>query len=478
MVKNVFNKNTVEEQYVLLSNLLEGQRKIKKILLTYLEKVSEHISNTDNSEYSEALVSCLSNVQSLFDNIKLNIDKLIELKLFIDNISNSNSLNIIDFEKYKNQFIDLTEKINSTNMSYNTFMENLTAIPAIDFSNLEYEKIDIPTTLENIENELYETTNSNENKEEIITENTENEISEISGTNNSTNITEEITENNTENTMVENSEKSVSIEETTSKNTEFENSETSETNNSTNVSEEIIENNTEDAISENSEKSVSIEETTSKNTEFENSETSETNNSTNVSEEIIENNTEDAISENSEETTETNTENTIVENSEETVIIEESASENIENEISKMPETSNSDESNKTNFIEKTLLINYKTDIAILPYSLFDLEEYFSENPEKYSSISDIIEKEYTVSLKDYKNNSISRFKETFKLARDKNHFSFFEALNYANKLKSETEVEPIIIAACESVHELDCYLECLYNDSITSFNCFNIITN
>ena len=368
MVKNVFNKNTVEEQYVLLSNLLEGQRKIKKILLTYLEKVSEHISNTDNSEYSESLVSCLSNVQSLIDNIKLNIDKLIELKLFIDNISNSNSLNIIDFEKYKNQFIDLTEKINSTNMSYNTFMENLTAIPAIDFSNLEYEKIDIPTTLENIENELYETTNSNENKEEIITENTENKISEISGTNNSTNITEEITENNTE--------------------------------------------------------------------------------------------------------------NTIVENSEETVIIEESASENIENEISKMPETSNSDESNKTNFIEKTLLINYKTDIAILPYSLFDLEEYFSENPEKYSSISDIIEKEYTVSLKDYKNNSISRFKETFKLARDKNHFSFFEALNYANKLKSETEVEPIIIAACESVHELDCYLECLYNDSITSFNCFNIITN
>ena len=147
MKKIVFDKGTVNEQLVLLSKHLETQRNAKKSLLSYLEKVSEYISNENITEDSEALVSCLNSVQDIFDNIKNITDKLIELRLFLENISKSTSLNVIDFEKYNTQFIELEENIKRTNTSYNNFMENLVSLNLIDFSELEYEKLE-PTIIE------------------------------------------------------------------------------------------------------------------------------------------------------------------------------------------------------------------------------------------------------------------------------------------------------------------------------------------
>lgn len=436
MQKCVFDKNTVNEQLVLLSNMLENQREIKKTLLSYLEKVSNHISNTTNTENSEALVSCLSNVQEIFDNIKSNIDKLIELKLFIENISKSTSLNIIDFEKYYNQFIELSEKIETTNNSYNDFMHKLTSIPSIDFSGLNYKKSE---TLNNLKTEELE--NKLENKEEI-----ETSAKKVIEENNvgTENVIETIVKEN-EVVVKENiTEIESVIEETT-------------------VIEDITE--TEPIIE------AVVEESVTK------------------TEPVIETSVEQPTTEETsiEASTEKAQEKTVVEE------YQKEEEKSVEKSVENVPETEtltdevvegNTTETkpvivendSEINFAEKTLLIDNEAQIAILPYSLLDLEDFFSENPEKYSSINDIIEKEYTVSLDNYENTSISRFKQTFKLAKEKSNLSFFESLNYANKLLFENQVKPIIIAACSTIDELESYLDCLNNDVLEKFDYFTII--
>ena len=112
----------------------------------------------------------------------------------------------------------------------------------------------------------------------------------------------------------------------------------------------------------------------------------------------------------------------------------------------------------------------------ILPYSISELEECFSNNPEKYSCIQDIIDKEYTVSMNTYKNVSFSRFREAFNLAKNKSNLSFIDALNLANELFFNSNVEPAIIAACRNIDELDIYLSCLEDDELEDFKCFQII--
>ena len=418
MKKNVFDKDTVNKQLVLLSDYLENQRSAKITLLSYLEKVSAYISNVNSTEGTESLVSCLNNVQDIFDNIKNNIDKLIELKLFIENISNSSSLNVIDFEKYNNQIIELEEKIKTTNTSYNTFMDTLTSISLIDFGELTYKKME-----PNINSKIDE----NVPPTQVVLEGIH-----------SLEAFEKMLEN------IE-TESTVSIVEELQTNSTVENSENSS------VEEDFTESPNED---------IQVDINTALVTDTPST-------------------TEESISETTTET---------IENKEtiSTTDIEESTNKTIENDNNEEPslgETYDTEEASiqksiETKLLEKTLFIDYESNIAVLPYSIFDLEAVFSDNPENYSSINDIIEKEYTVSLDDYTNNSISRFKQTFRLAKEKSKLSFFESLSYANKLLFESEVEPIIIAACESVHELDCYLECLNNDTISSFNCFKIIDN
>lgn len=168
---------------------------------------------------------------------------------------------------------------------------------------------------------------------------------------------------------------------------------------------------------------------------------------------------------------------------------EESISENIEtvqeqNQIVKKdfttidnPEDSHIEEPiPKINFPEKELIINKKLGIAILPYSISDLDELFLNNPEKYTSIQDIIDQEYTIKLKDFENSSITRYKEAFKAAKDRSNYTFSQAANFAKKLLIENEVTSLIIASCKNVEELEFYIECLNNNKLYDFHHFKII--
>ncbi len=130
---------------------------------------------------------------------------------------------------------------------------------------------------------------------------------------------------------------------------------------------------------------------------------------------------------------------------------------------------------NNTNIIENTLIISELKGKVFLPYTLSCLNNILNDNPDKYSSIEDIIEKEYTIPYELFKSPAISRFKEAFKLVRYKNKGSIKEAFDLGMELLFNYNLHPAIISACRNLDELDIYLDYLEDNETDKFNCFDI---
>ncbi len=124
---------------------------------------------------------------------------------------------------------------------------------------------------------------------------------------------------------------------------------------------------------------------------------------------------------------------------------------------------------------ENTLIISETSHKVLLPYYLSDLKEILKDNSEKYSSIDDLINKKYTIPISHYKNPFVSRFKEAFKLMRNKEKSSIIDAFELGTELMFESNLYPAIITACKNLDELDIYLDYLDSGETDKFKCFNI---
>lgn len=124
---------------------------------------------------------------------------------------------------------------------------------------------------------------------------------------------------------------------------------------------------------------------------------------------------------------------------------------------------------------ENTLIISEACEKVFLPYFLSDLKEILKDNPKKYSSIDDVIDKKYTISISHFKNPFVARFKEAFKLMRNKEKSSVIDAFELGTELMFENNLYPAIITACKNLDELDIYLDYLDNGETDKFKCFNI---
>ncbi len=148
------------------------------------------------------------------------------------------------------------------------------------------------------------------------------------------------------------------------------------------------------------------------------------------------------------------------------------------NELSNVLEESTDEQSNKIENKQekerKILLISSKTGKVILPYAEEDIERYIKYG--KYETKDQVIENEYTISLDKYKNESLARVKEGYKLARKKERKSINESIKYAINLLFERRLHPAIITACNSIDELDIYLACLDENVPGLFDFFDII--
>ena len=122
------------------------------------------------------------------------------------------------------------------------------------------------------------------------------------------------------------------------------------------------------------------------------------------------------------------------------------------------------------------LIISDEDQKVYLPYSFEEVDKKFKRLSDKYESITDLIEKEYIKPASYYKNPFKARFVEAYKLMRRKQHGSIGAALALGIELAFETHLHPAIITACKNLEELDIYLDCLDDNELDKFSCFDIV--
>lgn len=128
---------------------------------------------------------------------------------------------------------------------------------------------------------------------------------------------------------------------------------------------------------------------------------------------------------------------------------------------------------NKDNIVENTLIISEIQQSVILPYYVSELEEISSYN--NNMAFDEIIKQKYTLPISMFKSLVFSRFREAFKLARNKEKKSLKFSFDLGLELLFNYNLHPAIIAACRNLDELDIYLDCLDSGETDKFQCFNI---
>lgn len=123
---------------------------------------------------------------------------------------------------------------------------------------------------------------------------------------------------------------------------------------------------------------------------------------------------------------------------------------------------------------ENTLVISETQKKVILPYNINKVEDIMQKN-KRYHSVEEVVSKLYTKPISYYKFSSISRFKEAYKLVKEKEKGSTFKALSLAFELLGNYSLHPAIITACKSLDELDIYLACLEENDLDDFKFFDI---
>lgn len=124
----------------------------------------------------------------------------------------------------------------------------------------------------------------------------------------------------------------------------------------------------------------------------------------------------------------------------------------------------------------ETLIISERTNSIYLPYKVSELIRYIETYPNVYSSLSDVVEQEFILPF-DYfmKHPFKSRFFETYNLIRNRQGKPVTHAVKAGLKLIYKHNLNPAIIAACKTEHELNSYLHYLDNKNLKGFKFFNI---
>lgn len=121
------------------------------------------------------------------------------------------------------------------------------------------------------------------------------------------------------------------------------------------------------------------------------------------------------------------------------------------------------------------LIISEKEQKAYLPFFYSEVKNIYQSSNLKYQTLQDVVNNLYVVPLNKFKNSAIARFRESFRLIREKENGSITKALDLGLELMFKYELNPIIIAACRNLDELDIYLDCLEENELYDFTCFEI---
>lgn len=121
------------------------------------------------------------------------------------------------------------------------------------------------------------------------------------------------------------------------------------------------------------------------------------------------------------------------------------------------------------------LTVSEEKQKAFLPYTVIDIKKILEDPKTKDFTYEQIINNIYTVDLNKFRFSSSSRFREAVKLVREKEKGSLSDAVTLGFELMFKYNLNPIIIAACRNIDELDIYLDCLDENELEDFDCFKI---
>ena len=136
------------------------------------------------------------------------------------------------------------------------------------------------------------------------------------------------------------------------------------------------------------------------------------------------------------------------------------------------PKTENKNKQNQL-LDNRLLFISEKNQKVYLPYYATDLQQILLKSD--YETCDELIKNEYIFPLKKYKNPLVSRFKESYKLMREREYESFTKSFSFAIKTMNNYKLHPAVITACRNIDELKCFLGCLEENSVDSFDIFDI---
>ena len=153
--------------------------------------------------------------------------------------------------------------------------------------------------------------------------------------------------------------------------------------------------------------------------------------------------------------------------------------EKIDTKLVEENELYSDEKSNEENILNiknnDTLLISEKLGKVILPYKAKEVLDIFNNENGKYYSLEEVIEEKFTREFSDFKNQYMSRYKETLKLTREREKFSLSDSIILATEIMYKKYLHPAIIAACRTLDELDVYIDCLDKNELEDFKIFKI---
>lgn len=121
-----------------------------------------------------------------------------------------------------------------------------------------------------------------------------------------------------------------------------------------------------------------------------------------------------------------------------------------------------------------TLIISDEEKKVYLPYNIVDLRKEAERN--NNIPIDELIKWKYILPLDRYKNSIRARYREAYKLIREREKKSVAKAISLGLELMFEFNLHPAIISACRNLKELDVYLDCLDDNELEKFSCFKIV--
>ena len=122
-----------------------------------------------------------------------------------------------------------------------------------------------------------------------------------------------------------------------------------------------------------------------------------------------------------------------------------------------------------------TLLISEKLNKVILPYTAKEVEQIYNNENGKYKDLEEVIDENFVRDFSDYNLQFFSRYKETMKLAKEREGYGVFDSIVLATEMIGKRFLHPAIISACRNINELDVYLDCLDKNELEDFKIFKI---